>query len=164
MRLFSLVSALAATLLSTSSALPLTSSPLTLADTAYNTNLTDLVTWDNYTLSVLGQRLFVLSGEFHPWRLPVPDLWRDIVEKAKSAGSSTSAFSWLLTCFLTNEPFIGFNTISIYLHWGASNPSDGVLDFDHFRAVQVSLVHWSNLSDPLSSSDFCWGFHSSADH
>lgn len=25
-------------------------------------NLTDLVSWDNYTLSVLGQRVFILSG------------------------------------------------------------------------------------------------------
>lgn len=46
--------------------------------------LTDLVSWDSYTLSVLGQRVFVLSGEFHPWRLPSPDLWRDIVQKVSS--------------------------------------------------------------------------------
>lgn len=45
--------------------------------------LTNLVNWDNYSLSVLGQRVFVLSGEFHPWRLPSPGLWQDIVQKVR---------------------------------------------------------------------------------
>jgi beta-galactosidase GanA len=39
----------------------------------------------------MGQRVFVLSGEFHPWRLPSGvEAWRDIVQKAKSAGQSAS--------------------------------------------------------------------------
>lgn len=29
------------------------------------------------------------SGEFHFWRLPVPDLWRDILQKFKAAGFNT---------------------------------------------------------------------------
>jgi beta-galactosidase GanA len=41
-----------------------------------------------------GQRTFVWSGEFHPWRIPVPEVWQDILQKIKSAG---------------------FNAVSIYL-------------------------------------------------
>ncbi|EJU05035.1 glycoside hydrolase family 35 protein [Dacryopinax primogenitus] len=77
-------------------------------------NLTDLVQWDPYSLYVMGQRIFLWSGEFHTWRLPVPDLWPDILQKAKAAG---------------------MNTISIYVHWGLTNPSNGTVDFTGVRAL-----------------------------
>src|SRR6185436_12557776 len=44
------------------------------------------VTFDKYSLLVDGQRLYLWSGEFHYWRLPSPDLWRDVLEKMKAAG------------------------------------------------------------------------------
>lgn len=37
------------------------------------------------------------SGEFHTFRLPVPSLWPDILQKIKAAG---------------------LNAISLYTHWG----------------------------------------------
>ncbi|KAJ0106756.1 hypothetical protein J7T55_001280 [Diaporthe amygdali] len=74
----------------------------------HNDGLTTLVEWDHYSFHVDGQRLFVFSGEFHYWRYPVPELWRDLLEKVKAAG---------------------FNAFSIYGHWGFHSPSDGVLDF-----------------------------------
>ncbi|KAF7309268.1 BetaGal-dom2 domain-containing protein [Mycena indigotica] len=76
---------------------------------------TEDVKFDNYSLIVRGQRLFLHSGEFHTWRLPVPSLWPDILEKAKAAGLSA---------------------ISIYVHMGLSNPSRGVTDFEGFRALK----------------------------
>ncbi|KAI0473496.1 beta-galactosidase B [Xylariaceae sp. FL0804] len=72
--------------------------------------LTDLVEWDHYSFIVNGERLFVFSGEFHYWRYPVPQLWRDLLEKVKAAG---------------------FNAFSIYNHWYYHNPVPGVLDFEH---------------------------------
>ncbi|KAF7789943.1 hypothetical protein EIP86_000891 [Pleurotus ostreatoroseus] len=51
-----------------------------------STNLTDVVQWDNYTLWLQGQRVFLHSGEFHTFRLPVPDLWLDIFQKMVAAG------------------------------------------------------------------------------
>jgi beta-galactosidase len=44
------------------------------------------VTWDKYSLSVKGQRLFVFSGEFHYQRLPVPELWLDVFQKLRANG------------------------------------------------------------------------------
>ena len=35
---------------------------------------------------VNGDRLFVWSGEFHPFRLPSPSLWLDILQKMKASG------------------------------------------------------------------------------
>lgn len=60
--------------------------------------LQDVVTFDNYSLLINGERKFIYSGEFHPFRLPVPSLWPDVLAKIKA---------------------LGLNTISIYIHWGA---------------------------------------------
>lgn len=72
-------------------------------------NLTDAVQWDHYSYIINGERLFMWSGEFHPFRIPVPELWPDILDKIKAAG---------------------FNTISIYLHWGWHSAADGEVDFE----------------------------------
>lgn len=82
------------------------------------------VVFDKYSLALAGgrQRLFIFAAEFHPWRLPVPSLWRDLLQKIRAAG---------------------FNTVSIYTHWGLIQPrSDsasidlsGVNDLDFFLSV-----------------------------
>ncbi|KAJ8517999.1 hypothetical protein ONZ45_g4873 [Pleurotus djamor] len=77
--------------------------------------LTDQVRFDKYSLFIKDQRIFLHSGEFHTFRLPVPSLWPDILQKAKAAG---------------------LNAISVYTHMGLLNPSPGVVDFDGFRALQ----------------------------
>ncbi|TBU55766.1 glycoside hydrolase superfamily [Dichomitus squalens] len=87
-----------------------------LADPPRKSNgLSDVVQWDNYSLFVHDQRIFLHSGEFHTFRLPVPDLWLDIFQKMVAAG---------------------LNGVSIYIHMGATNPSRGVLDFNDWRALQ----------------------------
>jgi Glycosyl hydrolases family 35 len=50
----------------------------------YHGNSTAAVTFDNHSLFLDGKRLFVFSGEVHPWRVPtgVPG-WRDILQKMK---------------------------------------------------------------------------------
>ena len=57
---------------------------------------THTVTWDKYSLKVDDQRVYVWSGEFHPFRLPNPDLWRDMLQKMKSNG---------------------YDAVSIYVDW-----------------------------------------------
>ncbi|OJA15263.1 hypothetical protein AZE42_10788 [Rhizopogon vesiculosus] len=66
-----------------------------------NGRTTDVL-WDN-------------SGEFHTFRLPVPGLWLDILQKVKAAG---------------------FNAISVYTHMALINPSPGVIDFNDYRALE----------------------------
>ncbi|KAJ2896575.1 beta-galactosidase B-like protein [Zalerion maritima] len=86
----------------------------------HDNGLTDLVQWDHFSYIINEERLFVFSGEFHPWRFPVPALWRDLLEKVKAAG---------------------FNTFSIYLSWGYHEASPGALDFrtgaHNFTAVMT---------------------------
>ncbi|KIM73346.1 glycoside hydrolase family 35 protein [Piloderma croceum F 1598] len=76
---------------------------------------TDQVQWDKYSLIIRGQRVFLHSGEFHTFRLPVPSLWLDILQKVKVAG---------------------LKAVSIYTHMGLINPQPGVVDFDGFRDLQ----------------------------
>ncbi|KAG7440311.1 glycoside hydrolase family 35 protein [Guyanagaster necrorhizus] len=78
-------------------------------------SFTDQVSFDNYSLSLRGQRIFLHSGEFHTFRLPVPSLWPDILQKVKASG---------------------LNAVSVYVHMGLLNPSRGVVDFDGFRALK----------------------------
>jgi hypothetical protein len=50
----------------------------------YHGNSTAAVTFDKHSLFLNGKRLFVFSGEIHPWRSPtgVP-AWRDLLQKMK---------------------------------------------------------------------------------
>lgn len=66
--------------------------------------LQDVVTFDNYSLFINGERTMIFSGEFHPFRLPVPSLWADVFQKIKA---------------------MGLNTVSFYLHWGALEGKSG---------------------------------------
>lgn len=76
------------------------------------------VTYDRYSLKVDGERVFLWTGEFHYFRLPSPDLWRDVLEKMKAAG---------------------FNGVSLYFNWSYHSPKPGVYDFTGVRDVDRLL-------------------------
>ena len=76
------------------------------------------VTWDKYSLKVDGKRVYVWSGEFHPFRLPNPDLWRDILQKMKANG---------------------YDAVSIYVDWAYHSPKPGVYDFSGVRDMDEFL-------------------------
>jgi beta-galactosidase GanA len=76
------------------------------------------VGYDRYSLTVDGRRVLLWSGEFHYFRLPSPDLWRDVLEKIRAAG---------------------FNGVSLYFHWGYHSPAPGVYDFTGVRDVDRLL-------------------------
>ena len=42
------------------------------------------ISWDRYSFVIDGKREWLWSGEFHYFRLPNPDLWRDQLEKLKA--------------------------------------------------------------------------------
>ncbi|KAJ6082242.1 hypothetical protein N7499_007116 [Penicillium canescens] len=68
------------------------------------------VTWDKYSLSIKGERVFIFSGEFHYQRLPVPELWLDVFQKLRSNG---------------------FNAVSIYFFWSFHSASKDTFDFEN---------------------------------
>ncbi|WP_199439725.1 beta-galactosidase [Umezawaea beigongshangensis] len=76
------------------------------------------VGYDRYSMTVDGRRVLLWSGEFHYFRLPSPDLWRDVLEKIRAAG---------------------FNGVSLYFHWGYHSPAPGVYDFTGVRDVERLL-------------------------
>ncbi|KAF2461199.1 putative beta-galactosidase [Lineolata rhizophorae] len=60
--------------------------------------LQDIVTWDEHSLFIRGERVMLFSGEFHPFRLPVPDLWLDVFQKIRAMGYNCMSFyvDWAL--------------------------------------------------------------------
>lgn len=69
------------------------------------------VTWDEHSIFVRGERVLLYSGEFHPFRLPVPDLWLDVFQKIKA---------------------LGYSGVSFYVDWALVEPEQG-----NFRADGV---------------------------
>ncbi len=61
-----------------------------------------ILTWNKYALYVHKQPTFIISGEFHYWRLPDRSRWESILNQYKAAG---------------------LNCIRIYFHWGYHSPS-----------------------------------------
>jgi beta-galactosidase GanA len=101
-----LVTALAAALL-------LPPAPATAAPPVHHT-----IAYDRYSLLIDGRREWLWSAEFHYYRLPSQDLWRDQLEKLKATG---------------------FNAVSLYFNWGYHSPAPGVYDFSGVRDVDRLL-------------------------
>ncbi|KAH9208651.1 glycoside hydrolase superfamily [Leptodontidium sp. 2 PMI_412] len=77
--------------------------------------LQDIVTYDQHSLMVHGERMMVFSGEFHAFRLPVPDLWLDIFQKVKA---------------------LGFSAVSFYTHWALLEGEPGVYNASGVNALE----------------------------
>ncbi|HLL67834.1 MAG TPA: beta-galactosidase [Micromonosporaceae bacterium] len=89
-----------------------------LPGTASAAPATHTVTFDGYSWMIDGKRTYLWAGEFHYFRLPSPDLWRDVLEKMKAGG---------------------FNTVSLYFDWAYHSPKPGVYDFSGVRDVDKLL-------------------------
>lgn len=76
------------------------------------------ITWDRHSLMFDGRRQMIWAAEFHPFRLPSPSLWRDILQKLKASG---------------------FNAVSIYFAWGFHSAAPGHYDFSGIRNVERVL-------------------------
>ena len=69
---------------------------------------------------VRGECLMIFSGEFHPFRLPVPGLWLDVFQKIKS---------------------MGFTGVSFYVDWSLVEGNtghvitDGIWSLDKFLSA-----------------------------
>ncbi|HKT05416.1 MAG TPA: beta-galactosidase [Rugosimonospora sp.] len=79
---------------------------------------THTIGYDHYSLQLDGKRVYLWGAEFHYWRLPSPDLWRDVLQKLKAGG---------------------FNAVSIYFDWAYHSPAPGVYDFTGVRDVDRLL-------------------------
>ncbi|KAG8817311.1 hypothetical protein FRC17_011287 [Serendipita sp. 399] len=80
----------------------------------YHGNSTAKVTFDKYSLFLDDSRTLFLSGEFHPFRLPSLELWRDVLQKFKASG---------------------LNGVSVYWHWGLTSPRKGVNRWTHHNDI-----------------------------
>jgi beta-galactosidase GanA len=76
------------------------------------------VGFDRYSMLIDGKRVVLWSGEVHPFRLPSPSLWRDVLQKLRAHG---------------------YNTISIYVSWNYHSPAPGAYDFTGVRDLDLFL-------------------------
>ncbi|KAI1483335.1 glycoside hydrolase family 35 protein [Daldinia eschscholtzii] len=105
--------------------------------------LEGLVTWDKYSMIIRGERMFIFSGEFHPWRLPSPGLWLDIFQKIKA---------------------LGFNAVSFYTYWGLVEGTPGQIRFDgifaldeFFRAAAEAGIYLIARPGPYINAEVALG-------
>ncbi|KAH8817367.1 glycoside hydrolase superfamily [Xylogone sp. PMI_703] len=75
-------------------------------DVSKSEQLQNIVTWDEHSIFVRGERIMLFSGEFHPFRLPVPGLWLDVFQKIKAMGFTCVSFyvDWSLVQGNSGEP------------------------------------------------------------
>ncbi|MEW2395467.1 beta-galactosidase [Streptomyces sp. NPDC046862] len=76
------------------------------------------VSFDKYSMLIDGRRVVLWSGEIHPYRLPSPSLWRDVLQKLRAHGH---------------------NAVSIYVAWNYHSPAPGVYDFTGVRDLDLFL-------------------------
>lgn len=79
---------------------------------------THRVDFDRYSMIVDGRRVVLWSGEMHPFRLPSPSLWRDVLHKLRA---------------------YGYNTVSVYVSWNYHSPAPGSYDFTGVRDLDLFL-------------------------
>ncbi|KAI2469735.1 glycoside hydrolase family 35 protein [Annulohypoxylon bovei var. microspora] len=106
-------------------------------------SLQDLVTWDAHSLHVKGERVMIMSGEFHPWRLPVPSLWLDIFQKIKA---------------------MGFNCVSFYSNWALLEgkpdnfSAEGVFAYEQFfEAATKAGIYLIARPGPYINAEVSFG-------
>jgi beta-galactosidase GanA len=90
-----------------------------------------------------GERIFVFSGEFHPYRLPVPGLWIDVFQKVKA---------------------LGFNAVSFYVHWAllegqpGTYLAEGIFAFEpFFEAAQQAGIYLIARPGPYINAESSGG-------
>ncbi|KAF3465234.1 beta-galactosidase [Streptomyces sp. Tu 3180] len=76
------------------------------------------VGFDRHSLLVDGRRLVLWSGEMHPFRLPSPSLWRDVLQKLRAHGH---------------------NAVSVPVPWNHHSPAPGRYDFTGVRDLDLFL-------------------------
>ena len=75
----------------------------------HDDGLNKVVQWDHFSYEINGERAFIFAGEMHYWRVPVPELWEEILQKMKAAGC---------------------NAFTFYASWAYHAPNPNSLNFD----------------------------------
>lgn len=77
--------------------------------------LQNIVTWDQHSIFVHGQRVLFYSGEVHPFRIPVAGLYLDIFQKIRA---------------------LGYTGVSFYIDWALLEGKQGDFNAEGIFALQ----------------------------
>ncbi|RCI08598.1 hypothetical protein L249_4730 [Ophiocordyceps polyrhachis-furcata BCC 54312] len=134
---------LAALALPLCDAFSLAGRPVNLVEVDKRAPLQNLVTWDDQSLFIRGERVFMFSGEFHPFRLPVPSLYLDIFQKIRA---------------------LGFNMVSFYVDWALveGKPGEfraqGIFDLEpFFEAAKEAGIYLLARPGPYINAEVSGG-------
>lgn len=101
------------------------SSSITTSQVAYDeATFGDILTWDKYCFYIHGKPVWLISGEFHYWRLPDRTRWKQVLMQYKASG---------------------LNCIRIYFCWAYHSPDEGVYHFEGNRDLEYLM----NLCEEL---------------
>ncbi|KAK1216295.1 hypothetical protein PQX77_021082 [Marasmius sp. AFHP31] len=111
----------------------------------YNGRSDAAVTFDQHSILLDGKRHLLFSGEFHPVRLPAPELWRDILQKFKVGSFMFESRSHVNTYVSTS---LGWwiqwrvhlpSGIRCVVHWGLTSPNKDTIEFTHHNNIAAFL-------------------------
>lgn len=105
--------------------------------------LQNIITWDDKSLLIHGERVMIWSGEVHPFRLPVPSLWLDVFQKIKA---------------------LGFNAVSFYVYWALLEgkqgrfSAEGIFDLEpFFQAATETGIYLIARPGPYINAEVAGG-------
>jgi len=78
-----------------------------------------IIDWSKTCMIINGRPTYIVSAEFHYFRVPDRERWRTILTQLKG---------------------MGFNCIRLYFHWGYHSPSEGVYNFRGNRDIDFLLA------------------------
>ncbi|KAJ3476219.1 hypothetical protein NLG97_g9199 [Lecanicillium saksenae] len=144
MKISTIVSQLALSSLATAAAIKGRFGPYkVIADAEKRAAQQDVVTYDAHSVFIRGERAMIYSGEFHPFRLPVPSLWLDVFQKVKA---------------------LGFNTVSFYVDWALLEAkegeyrAEGIFDLDpFFKAAETAGIFLIARPGPYINAEVSGG-------
>ena len=105
--------------------------------------LQDIVTWDQHSIFVHGERVLFYSGEYHPFRLPCPGLWLDVFQKIRA---------------------LGYTGVSFYIDWALLEGTpgefraDGIFDLEpFFEAASTAGIYLLARPGPYINAEASGG-------
>lgn len=105
--------------------------------------LQNIITWDEHSMFIRGERAMLFSGELHPFRIPVPDHYIDIFQKIKA---------------------LGFNMVSFYVDWSMLEGKagdfrdDGIFSLEpFFKAAKDAGIYLLARPGPYINAEVSGG-------
>lgn len=107
-------------------------------------NSSQIIQFDEHSLFINGSRTFIFSGEFHPWRIPVPELWSDILQKMKVCILTRNCLS-LNSCYCRRPGALMLSLFTFIGAWSRGNKE---------ISISTIIARWNFSTKSLCAKEF----------